>query len=406
MKQKDVLFLCQFFYPEHVSSATLPFDTACSLAKSGWTVDALVGEPREYADGKRIPSKQRAEDVGIRRIKYLQLNRSKKLGRLINYFSFTCSVLFHIRTLKHHRCVIVYSNPPVLPIVPILANRLWKTKFVFVAYDVYPEIAYASNSVRPGSLIDRVMQSINRKLYRRASAVVALSDEMQKYLLAHRPELTADRVCTIPNWAHETYQPGAHDGKSAFGFAPGTFVVSYFGNMGVCQDMQTLMDAASALRDDPRIRFLLVGHGNKLPSIRQRIEAERMDNVKVYDFLTGEMFQKALAASDCSVVSLERGLMGTCAPSKYYSCLQCGIPVLAVVEPESYLAGEVETEHLGAAVPVGNARQLADAICRLSSSATECRQMGERARSLYLSRYAVEHGTAAYCHLIKEILKA
>ena len=131
-----------------------------------------------------------------------------------------------------------------------------------------------------------------------------------------------------------------------------------------------------------------------------------MDNVKVYDFLTGEMFQKALAASDCSVVSLERGLMGTCAPSKYYSCLQCGIPVLAVVEPESYLAGEVETEHLGAAVPVGNARQLADAICRLSSSATECRQMGERASSLYLSRYAVEHGTAAYCHLIKEILKA
>ena len=46
--KKDVLFLCQFFHPEYISSAQLPFDTAKALQKSGLTVDVLCGYPREY----------------------------------------------------------------------------------------------------------------------------------------------------------------------------------------------------------------------------------------------------------------------------------------------------------------------------------------------------------------------
>ena len=45
--KRDILFLCQFFYPEHNSSATLPFDTAKYLAANGFTVDALCGYPKE-----------------------------------------------------------------------------------------------------------------------------------------------------------------------------------------------------------------------------------------------------------------------------------------------------------------------------------------------------------------------
>ena len=47
MEKRDILFLGQFFYPDHNSSATLPFDTARYLASQGYTVDALVGYPKE-----------------------------------------------------------------------------------------------------------------------------------------------------------------------------------------------------------------------------------------------------------------------------------------------------------------------------------------------------------------------
>ena len=71
--KKDILFLCQFFYPEYNSSATLPFDTAKYLASHGFTVDGLVGYPKEYSVDKHLSLEETVEGVGIKRIKYMQL---------------------------------------------------------------------------------------------------------------------------------------------------------------------------------------------------------------------------------------------------------------------------------------------------------------------------------------------
>ena len=46
-EKKDILFLLQYFYPEYVSSATLPFDTASKLSDDGFSVDVLCGYPYE-----------------------------------------------------------------------------------------------------------------------------------------------------------------------------------------------------------------------------------------------------------------------------------------------------------------------------------------------------------------------
>ena len=132
----DILFICQFYYPEHNSSATLHFDTAKCLENECFSVGALCGYPKEYNDTKKVTAREKKDGVSIHRLRYLQLSRQSKLGRLVNYFSFTLSVLLHICEIKDYKSIIVYSNPPILPIAAILANRLFKTKIVFVSYDV------------------------------------------------------------------------------------------------------------------------------------------------------------------------------------------------------------------------------------------------------------------------------
>ena len=101
--KKDILFLCQFFYPEYISSATLPFDTAKALQKAGFSVDVLCGYPREYLDGAQIPVEETVEGIHIRRLKYIQMDRSGFLGRIINYFSFTFMVLLNLPKLAKYR---------------------------------------------------------------------------------------------------------------------------------------------------------------------------------------------------------------------------------------------------------------------------------------------------------------
>ena len=402
--KKDILFLCQFFYPEYNSSATLPFDTAKYLASHGFTVDGLVGYPKEYSVDKHLPLDETVEGVGIKRIKYMQLGRVGTLSRLINYFSFTFHAWLHTSYLKNYRAVIVYSNPPVLPIVPIWAKKKYGTKFVFVAYDVYPEVAYASQSLTPGSMISKVMTWINKRLYSAVDCVVALTDEMKDFLLEKRPELTPDRVVTIANWAHEKESRPDHEAYERFGYKDGQFVVSYFGNMGTCQDVETMMEAAELLKDDDRVRFLIVGHGNKKDAAAAKIKENGLHNVQLLNFLTGKDFQQAVAVSSCCIVSLEKGLKGTCAPSKFYSYLQGGQPILAVVEKDSYLAAEVEDERIGHSVEIGDGKGLRDAIVVMVENPDECKAMGFRAKELYKSHYAYEVAMEKYRRMLDIIL--
>ena len=403
--KRDILFLCQFFYPEQNSSATLPFDTAKYLAKKGFSVGALVGYPKEYSYDANVAINETKDGVEISRIKYLQLKRSGKLGRLINYFSFTAKCMMKITQFKHYRSVIVYSNPPILPIVPLIAKKKFDTKLVFVAYDVYPEVAFASKSLAENGFITKVMNKINCYLYRYADCVVALTDEMKAFLLHNRTELSADRIITIPNWAHEDAYEASDYAYKRFGYNKDQFIVSYFGNMGICQDMDTMMQAAEHLKDKERIRFLIVGHGSKKETVRQIVQDKALTNVQLLDFLVGDEFKDAVAISSCSIVSLEKGLKGTCAPSKYYSYLQGGQPVLAVVEGDSYLAEEVKRENIGRYIELGDGFGMSKEILELSENPDECLMLGLNAKQLYKNKYAIDIGLKKYHELFGNILE-
>lgn len=405
-QKRDILFLCQFFYPEYNSSSTLPSDTAKYLANHGFTVDALCGYPKEYSEEDHLPLNKTVDHVNIKRIRYIQLGRVGKISRLINYFSFTFHAWLHRRRLKNYKCVIVYSNPPILPYVPVAAKKKFGTKFIFVAYDVYPEVACASLTLTQDSMISKVMNLINKKLYGSVDRVVSLTDEMKEFLVANRPQISRDRIVTIPNWAHEKRSAPDHAAYEYFGYREGQFVVAYFGNMGTCQDVETMMHAAELLKDDDRIRFLIIGHGNKKDAVEERIKEKGLTNVRLLDYITGTHFQQAVAISSCCIVSLEKGLMGTCAPSKYYSYLQGGHPVLAVVEPESYLAKEVASEHIGCTVEIGDGIALRDAITSMAENPEECCKMGERARKLYEERYSFENAMQKYTAMMNDVINS
>lgn len=402
--KKDILFLCQFFYPEHNSSATLPFDTAKYLAANGFTVDALCGYPKEYSSEKNVPLRETKDGVNIRRLRYIQLGRWKKIARLVNYFSFTLSVLLRVFYLRNYKSVIVYSNPPVLPIAAVLAKMFFRTKIVFVAYDVYPEVAYASGSLKPGSLIDKGMRLINKMMYKRVDKVIALTDEMKEFILANRNGITEEQVVVIPNWAHEKTTEPTPEAYARFGYSPDQFIVSYFGNMGICQEMNTLMDAVETMKDNDKVRFLFVGHGSKKASIEARIKERNLENAQILDFLTGEAFEQAVAISSWCVVSLEKGLKGMCAPSKYYSYLQAGKPVLAIVENGSYLQKEIIAEKIGGVVELGDSIGAVKEIEKMQKDEVLTTKRKEHARELYNARYDFRNAAFKYRLVFEELL--
>lgn len=401
-KTRDILFLCQFFYPEYISSAQLPYDTVCALKEAGYTVDVLCGYPHEYLQGKDIPLKEEIDGIRIRRLKYIQTGRAGFLGRIVNYFSFTFMVLLHLLDIAGYKAVVVYSNPPILPWIASWAKALFGTKLIFVAYDLYPEVATVTNTLREGNIICRLMNHINRCVYRRADSVVALSSEMKEFIEKNRP-VPSEKVTVIPNWYKDKGTLDRDLTNNSFRkTTEGKFVVSYFGNMGTMQDMDTILGAIRLLQEDDSIFFLFAGHGNKLEKLKFIVREEGIRNIAIQDFLHGQTFQDALAISDCALVSLEKGATGLCVPSKTYSYMMQGIPLLAIMD-ECDIVRDIEMGS-GLWVRNGQSAKLAEAVRDLQRNPEKQKTMRQTCREIYLKHYTTEICTQKYVTLFRELL--
>ena len=400
--KKDILFLCQFFHPEYISSAQLPFDTAKALQKSGLSVDVLCGYPKEYYNGPQVPKQETLSGVGIHRLSYLQPSRSHVLGRLLNYFSFTFSVFLHLGKLRNYRSIVVYSNPPILPWIASWAKPLFGCKLVFVSYDLYPELALETGALGPGSSVTKLMRHINKAAYPRFDRVVALSSEMKRFLAANRA-ISPVNICVIPNWYPDGGEPNRDLTGNRFAEALGNkFVVSYFGNMGTVQDVDTILGAVRLLKEEEGIFFLFAGHGNKLEALKQAIAQEGLKNAQVLDYLHGKDYRDALQISGAALISLESGTTGLCVPSKTYSYMMEGIPLIAIMD-DSDIVADIES---GAGVHLknGQCQRLAELIRSMAADPERCRAMSQKCRELYLLRYTPDVCTAQYVRLFRELL--
>lgn len=398
-KKSDILFMCQFFYPEYVTSASLAFDTAKALKEAGFQVDALCGYPKEYYDKGRVPKKETVDGIRIRRIRYLNFSRRSAIGRLVNYFSFCFAAALHLPSIARYRAIITYSNPPMLPLLAALVSRLFGVKLVFVSYDVYPEIAVRSGAAGENGIMARVMNFVNRKVFQRASRVVAISSEMKQFLAETRP-IDADRITVIPNWHKDLSQKETEDPVEPQQQKK-DFCVSYLGNMGTCQDMETILSAMETLKDDDGIRFLFTGHGNKQEKVAEA--ARFCGNAEVFGFLQGEEYAEKLRQSDCFLVCLEKGIVGLGVPSKTYSYMMMGKPVIAIMD-ECDITKDIAYYGCGTVIANGDAEALVRVIRQYASDPAGCKEMGQGSRRAYEENYTPEAAFAKYERMMREIL--
>lgn len=402
--KKDVLFLCQFFHPEYISSAQLPFDTAKALHDSGFRVDVLCGYPKEYYNGPQVPKKETISGVGIQRLSYLQPSRKPHLRaarELLFLHPFRTGPPGKAAGLPHPGRLI-----PTRPFCPGSSpgqNPLFGCKLVFVSYDLYPELALETGALGPDSSCYRASCGTSTKIaYPRFDRVVALSSEMKHFLAEHRT-ISPDSIRVIPNWYPDGGEPNRDLTDNRFAETLGNkFVVSYFGNMGTVQDVDTILGAIRLLKDDDGIFFLFAGHGNKLDALKQTIAREGLKNARVLDYLHGKDYRDALQISGAALISLERGTTGLCVPSKTYSYMMEGIPLIAIMD-DSDIVADIEG---GAGVHLknGECQRLADLIRGMAADPEGCRAMSQKCRELYLRRYTPDICTAQYVRLFRELL--
>jgi len=405
-----ILILCQYFYPEYVSSAMLPTQLSEELNKKGIIVDVICGQPKKYYNGKNVPGNEMYNGVKIKRVKYMTFNDKKKLGRIINFFSFFVSVLMRFHKILKYKVVFVYSNPPILPLICYWASKFSRLKFVFVGFDLYPDNALVLNAIKRGGIIEKLMRYINDKVYSSATNMVAISSDMKDYMTNKYSELQNNKVKVIPNWytgAIDITITNVVSEEFINLREKWDFIVLYTGNMGEAQDLDTIIDAIVEMKKrciTEKTLFVFTGHGSRSKEIQQRLLNEKVDNVKFYGFLKGQDFVDILNISDVCLASLKSGIEGLGVPSKIYGYFAFGKPVIVIMSSKTELAMNINAFNAGASVSQGDKDKFIELIVHYRDNPELLKKAQIGSARIHEELYEKQISINKYYNLIKEIL--
>jgi glycosyltransferase involved in cell wall biosynthesis len=132
-------------------------------------------------------------------------------------------------------------------------------------------------------------------------------------------------LVTIPNWAElESVSPSSRSENKLLeelGLRD-KFVLLYAGNLGHPNDLESMVECADTLRDNPEVHFVFLGAGVKRKWLESQIGNLELRNVTLLDPRPRAEQRVFLNACDIGVVSLVSKMLGVSMPSRnlQYTC--------------------------------------------------------------------------------------
>jgi colanic acid biosynthesis glycosyl transferase WcaI len=163
----------------------------------------------------------------------------------------------------------------------------------------------------------------------------------------------------------------------------GKFVVGYSGNLGRAHEFDTVLEAATRLRDDPRIAFVCIGGGKHFDELGARVRARKLEGTfQLRPYQSHEALKYSLSLPDVHWISLRPSLEGLLFPSKFYGVAAAGRPIVAITATDAEIAQLIARHDCGAAIAPGDADGLVNFIVAMARHPQRCAAMGTRARRM------------------------
>jgi len=413
-RDPSITFLTEYFHPEEASTAQLMTELTTALSDE-FDVSVITGRPNYHANDRQqtVPRQETHDCVQITRVQATRFDKDVLPLRILNWITFTLLTTLHL--LVNHRrddALLTVSNPPILPFAAWIHKRITGTQYVYLIYDMYPDMAIELGHLSAQNPITRLWDRAMQSLYRDADRIVVLGDSMRRRLerkMADDSAFDPDKIEVIPNWEDDQFIQPTEKANNEFAREHGTiekFTVLYSGNIGRFHELETTIEAIERLEERGRtdIQLLIIGEGARKDDLVERVERRGIENVRFLPFQPLERLSETLTCGDASLVGIKSGMVGMCVSSKLYSSLAAGMPVLAVVGEGDEVARVVENCECGEHVKPGEVQRAAEIIARWADDSEQTAQLGENARDCLEARYTLEHATTAYTSLFSEVI--
>ena len=391
-----LLVVSQYFWPE----TFLINDLVRKLAERGHEVVVATGKPN-YPDGKvfdgytagGVQHERFASMVEVIRVPLWPRGRGGARNLILNYLSFVATGLMLFPWLLRGRkfdAILVFAPSPITQVIPaILLKWLKRTHLAVWVQDLWPQSLTETGFVRNPHLV-RAAGWIVRGIYSCCDTLLlqsrAFIEPVARY--AHR-----DKLVYYPNsisLPSDTTQPASVPAEFLRELED-NFSVVFAGNIGTVQAIETVVEAAQRLKNEPGIKIMLVGSGSRLKWARERKEALRLNNLILAGRFPMEAMPQIFERSSALLVSLKDGdIFAYTVPSKLQAYLAAGKPIIASLRGEG--ARVLEEAKAGKSCKPESAEALVDCILALKGATAAVRaQMGTAGQRYFEEHFNMNH---------------
>ncbi len=400
MKPFRLVILNEFFYPDFFGGTGKVLSDLARRLKDDHCIEvSAIASARAYRNNdEKLSETDDWDGITIRRIPASKSRVSDLGKRLKSDLELTKATA---KALSKMPCdgVLVTTSPPLMPLAAWWMKKTKGIPYWYIIYDLEPDRAVVVGVASEKGWKTKLLGWWQKKWMHSADKVVVIGRCMKDHV-QRVYSLPENKVTVIATGEDDAVvKPLSKQSPFRADMPADAFVVLYSGNFGRYHDFTPVLDAADELQEDPRFRFLMVGGGHKKDWVEEEAKRRGLSNVEVKAFVPPEDFPHLLSAADVCLVTLEDQMEGLCVPSKFYSFLASGRPVLALMRAHGEVARVVSEEGVGRVVDPSVKGAMAKAVKQLAGDPEELQKMSEKARSVLEEKYSSRKIAAQFAEM-------
>jgi glycosyltransferase involved in cell wall biosynthesis len=381
----NVLYFHQHFVTPKGAGAIRSYAMARKLIERGHSVTMVCGSAQggttgltgEFVNGQR---RGLVDGIDVLELNLEYSNNDGFAKRIKTFLSFAFRSVKVALTEKYD-LVFATTTPLTAGMPGILARWLRGKPFVFEVRDLWPELPKAMGVISNPVLL-WAMGVLEWASYRSAHRVVGLSPGIVEGI--KKRGVPAERITMIPNGCDLDIFATEVEPWRPEGIAPSDLMAIFAGTHGMANGLDAVLDTAAELKRRGRsdIKLLLIGNGKFKPALQERASRERLDNVVFHDPVIKNRLAGLMQSTDLGMqilANVPAFYYGT-SPNKFFDYIAAGLPVLN--NYPGWLAGMIESEQCGYAVPPADPLAFADALESAATDREGLKAMGANSRAL------------------------
>jgi len=371
-----IVYIHQYFLTPEEGGAVRSFHLAKGMVDAGMDVEMITAHNKPEYDFRIIS--------GIK-VHYLPVAYDNAFGfgkRVYAFINFVRQTKRLLKKIKRPDLLYITSTPLTTGMIGLWAKRKLALPYIFEVRDLWPEAPIQVGAIKQ-PLLKKTLYRLEKRIYRHALQVVALSPGIRNYIQVKVPEAS---ISLIPNFSDVNFfkptEKKDPDYLESLGWEENRLTISYTGAIGDVNAVGELLILAKAARENGKLwQFAIMGKGKRLSELKAKARALQLTNLKFVPFGNKEAVRRLLNATDLAFISFDHlPVLKTNSPNKFFDALAMGNAI--IVNHKGWVCDLVDSNQLGMFFDAKKPMLAIKQLEKLDENRKSLTAMGKRAREL------------------------